>query len=241
MSLSFFIGLHQPSDCRHFKNSFVSVNRLRKRKGGFEVKDWIMDSGAFTEISTHGCYRHGVEEYVHQIERFRKNGNLLRAVTQDWMCEPFILEKTRKSLEEHQELTVDRWLQIQALTSMPVMPVLQGFAPETYIRCLDLYGKALRPGMWVGVGSVCKRNKNPHEILSVLKGIKARRPDIRLHGFGLKTTALKSKPVRKLLFSADSMAWSFRARIEGRNQNDWREAKKFENEILSHCHQDLLD
>lgn len=32
---------------------FVSVNRLRNRKSDFRVRDWIMDSGAFTTIAKH--------------------------------------------------------------------------------------------------------------------------------------------------------------------------------------------
>ena len=36
----------------------VSVNTLRKRKSDFLVEDWILDSGAFTEISKYGYYRH---------------------------------------------------------------------------------------------------------------------------------------------------------------------------------------
>jgi hypothetical protein len=35
-----------------------------------------------------------------------------------------------------------------------------------------------------------------------------------------------------MLFSADSMAWSYAARVTGGNANDWREAKKFENRVL---------
>jgi hypothetical protein len=56
----FFTGLHQPSDARHFDAAFVSVNRLRTRKTPFAVGDWIMDSGAFSELSLHGRYRHEV-------------------------------------------------------------------------------------------------------------------------------------------------------------------------------------
>jgi hypothetical protein len=41
--------------------------------------------------------------------------------------------------------------------------------------------------------------------------IKNERPDLRLHGFGLKTTALADPLVRSMLWSADSMAWSFAA------------------------------
>jgi ribosomal protein L11 len=48
----------------------------------------------------------------------------------------------------------------------------------------------------------------------ILKAIKAERPDLRLHGFGIKTTALSWEEVRDNLESADSMAWSFAARME---------------------------
>jgi hypothetical protein len=52
--LDFFTGNHQPLDAKHFDRVFVSVNRLRGRRSGFEVKDSIMDSGAFTQILKHG-------------------------------------------------------------------------------------------------------------------------------------------------------------------------------------------
>jgi hypothetical protein len=38
--------------------------------------------------------------------------------------------------------------------------------------------------------------------------------------------------VRARLHSADSMAWSFAARWEGRNRNDWREAKNFIERVM---------
>lgn len=87
--------------------------------------------------------------------------------------------------------------------------------------------------MWVGVGSVCKRNTNVAEIERILSAIKAERPDLRLHGFGLKITALGSPLVRSLLHSSDSMAWSRAARAEGRNANDWREAKAYEQKVCN--------
>jgi hypothetical protein len=87
--------------------------------------------------------------------------------------------------------------------------------------------RLLAMGMWVGVGSICKRNTDIGQIELVLSGIRTERPDLRLHGFGLKTTALQSKTVREWLWSADSMAWSYAARRQGRNQNDWREAMGF--------------
>ena len=74
---------------------------------------------------------------------------------------------------------------------------------------------------------MCKRNGDPYQIARVLFAIKDKRPDLRLHGFGVKTTALSNQVICSLLETADSMAWSFAARREGRNQNDWREAEKW--------------
>lgn len=113
--MRFFTGLHQPSDAKHFDAAFVSVNRLRTRKGPWTVGDWIMDSGAFTEISTYGGYRHTVAEYAAEIRRWATNGRLLAAVAQDFMCEPFIVRKTGLSVAEHQRLTIERYDALKCL------------------------------------------------------------------------------------------------------------------------------
>lgn len=240
-ALRFFTGLHQPSDARHFDAAFISVNRLRSRKAPFVVGDWIMDSGAFTEISTHGRYRHGVGEYAAEIRRWAGNGNLLAAVAQDWMCEPHIVAKTGLSVLEHQRLTIERYDALLAeRTGIYILPVLQGYAPADYVAHLAMYGDRLR-GAWVGVGSVCKRNGDPGQVAAVLLAIKQVRPDLRLHGFGLKTTALADPLVRSLLETADSMAWSFNARRNGRNANDWKEAVQWVKNITERPVQHLLD
>lgn len=232
--LRFYVGLHQPSDTQHFDRCCVSVNRLRKRRSPFPVRRWIMDSGAFTEISTHGHYRHDVKDYATEVRRWLGCGDLQAVVAQDYMCEPFIIHKTGLSVAEHQRLTVQRYdaLMDEGLP-VHVMPVLQGFDPADYSRHVEAYGERLTPGMWVGVGSVCKRNGNPLDVANVLGAIAALRPDLRLHGFGLKKTALLDPTVRALLHSADSMAWSYAARLAGRNANSWREAAAFVQDIES--------
>lgn len=191
-----------------------------------------MDSGAFTEISTHGEYRSSVTEYADQIARWKGNGNLLAAVSQDYMCEQLILGRTGLTIAEHQRLTIKRYVElIGCQTGVYIMPVLQGYAPEDYVSHIRQYGRLLAIGAWVGVGSVCKRNGDIGAIEAVLLAIKAERSDLRLHGFGLKTTALSSGLVNRLLETADSMAWSFHARKNGRNANDWREAKRWTDRI----------
>jgi len=230
--MKFFIGLHQPSDAKHFDSAFVSVNRLRNRKSNFEVGDWIMDSGAFSTIATHGGYPAPVEEYARYVKRWKSNGNLLAAVSQDYMCEPHMLAKTGLTVAEHQRLTIERYdALLRCETGCYIMPVLQGYEPEEYVSHIRQYGARLAHGAWVGVGSICKRNASPCLILDVLIAIKTERSDLRLHGFGLKTTALAHGTIRSLLETADSMAWSFAARRNKTGANNWRNAMAFKKAV----------
>jgi hypothetical protein len=146
-----------------------------------------------------------------------------------------MVEITGLTITEHQRLTIERYDALTACDTggVYIMPVLQGYQPNDYIEHIEAYGDRLALGAWVGVGSVCKRNGSISAIEAVLLAIKKVRPDLGLHGFGLKTTALSSGLVQKLLKSADSMAWSFAARKAGRNANDWREAKAWTDRILN--------
>lgn len=231
--MRFFVGLHHPSDAGKFDAAFISINRIKDRRSSFAVGDWIMDSGAFSMIRMNGDYTEPPSAYAAQIKRWRRNGNLLAAVSQDYMCEPSILQITGKTVEEHQQLTIERYDALMACDTggVYIMPVLQGFRPQDYVNHINLYGARIKYGSWVGVGSVCKRNGSPFEIEQVLGAIKKERSSLRLHGFGLKTTALRSELVRELLYTADSMAWSFAARMQGRDGNSWREAKRFSESI----------
>ena len=229
----FFVGLHQPHNAINFDRCMISIKRLARRKGNFVVNQWMLDSGAFTELRDHGRYRDSPEVYASQIIRWAECGELVSASAQDYLCEPFILAKTGLTIAQHQQLTIDRYDALRALVPehIHIMPVLQGYMPSQYIDHLAQYGQRIYPGMWVGVGSVCKRQRKPSEIAAVLRPIKAARPDIQLHGFGAKTIALDNPEVRSLLHSADSMAWSSAAYWEGRDANDWREAEGFRQRI----------
>lgn len=227
--MRFFVGVHQPCDAYRHDAVMVSVNRLRDRKSAFAVNDWLLDSGAFSELRQHGGYRDPPEVYAAQVRRWAGNGRLLAAVSQDYMCEPVMLERTGLTIAEHQRLTIERYDALMAcdLGGVYLMPVLQGYAPADYVDHIRQYGARLAHGAWVGVGSVCKRNGNAAAIEEVLLAIKRARPDLRAHGFGVKITALASGLVRQLLHSADSMAWSFAARRQGRDRNHWSEAARF--------------
>ena len=239
--VKFYPGLHQPADAQHFPLACININRIWGRKKPVECDDVIVDSGAFRELFLHGAYRHSVNVHAAELYRLHSCGviRISTAVAQDYMCEPFIIAKTGLTVEEHQRLTIQRYddliIELERLFNGPipfhVMPVLQGFSPESYVKHIKMYGGRLKLGMWVGVGSVCKRQGNPRSIMAVLQAIHAARPDLRLHGFGVKITALLHAGVRELLSTADSMAWSTAARWEGRGRNDWREAKAFADRI----------
>jgi hypothetical protein len=233
--VKFYVGIHQPSDAKHLGAVFVSVHRLSGPKGRripFTDQPWIMDSGAFTTIAKHGGYPEPVSTYAAYIRRWA-SPNLRAAVAQDYMCEPHMLAKTGLTIADHQRLTIERYdaLLEEDLAGVTVMPVLQGYAPADYARHVHAYGDRLAQGAWVGVGSVCKRNARPDAVLAVLEAILNARPDLRLHGFGLKKTALAVEAIRSRLESADSIAWSFAARYEGRNRNGWEEAARLVEEI----------
>lgn len=132
------------------------------------------------------------------------------------------------TIAEHQRRTIAAFRELRStVSSTYVLPVLQGFAPAEYVGHIRQYADQLEQGAWVGVGSVCKRNASPTSVEAVLWAIHEERPDLRLHGFGLKKTALESPAVNALLYSADSMAWSYAARREGRAANDHKEAQTY--------------
>lgn len=97
---------------------------------------------------------------------------------------------------------------------IPWTPVLQGWEEDDYLRHIDMYatsGIDLRSLPVVGIGSVCRRQGTTGAVHLLLR-ITAE--GLRLHGFGLKATALKQ--LAPFFESADSMAWSYAARREKR-------------------------
>ncbi len=212
--MKFFLGTHQVDWlARSTRSLFISAVRLRQRKRLPAARStWALDSGGFSELSKFGHWRTGAKQYAQEVKLWsEKIGNLEWAAIQDHMCEPFILKKTGRSLLQHQEATVQSYLDLKSLApEIPWAPVLQGFELGDYLRCVELYLKAgisLRAESIVGVGSICRRQGTVEavHILTKLAGL-----GLKLHGFGFKSLGLRR--VSHLLASSDSMAWSFHAR-----------------------------
>jgi hypothetical protein len=190
---------------------------------------WALDSGGFTELTHPGQpllaarWREAPESYVEAVHRYRDEiGNLQWASPQDWMCEPIVLNGgpmarrepamgTGLTVAEHQHRTVENFLRLRELgPDLPFVPVLQGFELEEYVECIDLYRSAgvdLQSLDLVAVGSVCKR-QNSAEIEAIFTELASH--GLKLHGYGVKQGGLDR--YEHLLASADSMAWSFKAR-----------------------------
>ena len=134
------------------------------------------------------------------------------AAIQDWMCEREVLDRTGKSIAEHQILTTRSFLELRDLEpGVPWLPVLQGWEPDHYLSHLDRYDRAgvdLTREPAVGVGSVCRRQDaaDAETVMRVLY-----RLGIKTHGFGFKQGGLLN--VGRYMASADSMAWSYAARF----------------------------
>lgn len=231
----FFTGIHDVHLAAKVPAACISAHRLQRRKSGFPSprRGWILDSGAFQTLAIHRGYPEPVATYAALIRRYAKNGRLLAAVAQDYMCEEFMLEQTGLTVGDHQYLTIERFDQLskEDCAGIYIMPVLQGYEADDYVEHIRDYGSRIGPRAWVGVGSVCKRNSNPAAVEAVLLAIHEERPDLRLHGFGVKITALARQLVRDLLFSSDSIAWSFAARWEGRDADDIEEAIRYSRRV----------
>ncbi len=162
------------------------------------------------------------------IRRYAQT-ELIAASTQDYMCERVGLRATGLTVARHQVLTIERFdaMWDAGTDGVHLLPVLQGRSPDDYRRHLEAYGDRIGHGAWVGVGSLCKHQGDPAVIAAILDAVLLDRTDLRLHGFGCKRTSLLDPRVRRRLASADSMAWSYAARFEGRDQNAWDEAGRF--------------
>lgn len=229
----FYVGMHQPCDLPKVDFACVSISRLRGRKSMPPAPKIgaIGDSAGFTEVARNGGYRETPAQFIEVWRPFLGLPWLQAVASQDFMCEPFVLKRTGLTVADHQRLTIERFDALAALwpddAAPALLPVLQGWTVAEYVAHVRQYADRLREGMWVGVGSVCKRQGSVWLVEDILGAILNERPDLRLHGFGVKLTALQSHFVRGALFSADSMAWSFAARYEGRDGNSVLEAIAF--------------
>ena len=211
---TFYLGAHEVSWLAYeIGPLFVSHRRLTRRRALPRAKGrWALDSGGFSELRLHGRWLTTVEEYIEATRRYTEEiGRLEWAASMDWMCDPSTLARTGLSIRAHQRRTVSNFLELrQRAPDLPYTPVLQGWTRADYERCAGLYriaGIDLTREPLVGVGSICGR-QDTDETQEIMWSLAEH--GLRLHGFGVKSGGLAR--FAGALISADSMAWSYRAR-----------------------------
>jgi hypothetical protein len=229
----FYLGTHQPS-AKWWAATVplcVSRRRMPKRLIPAAAAPWILDSGGFSELSEYGEWRTSEDDYVAEVERWRAVGQLVWVAPQDWMCEPVMIARTGLTVREHQARTVASFVSLRERVGPLVIPVLQGYAPREYDRCVSMYqdaGVDLAAERVVGLGSVCRRSRTS-EAVRLVRYVSDH--GLQLHGFGLKGTAYRA--LRGLLASADSMAWSYAARRNGGDANGLEDALAWRAHLLA--------
>lgn len=210
----FYLGTHMPHWLAELDVPlFVSRRQLCDYRTPPRARGpWALDSGAFTELATHGRWTVTPRAYAEEVRRWRVEiGNLRWAAVMDWMCEAEVLRKTGLSLQEHQRRTLASYLELRALApEVPWVPVLQGWGERDYHLHHDQYQRAgvdLASLPLVGIGSVCRR-QGTKPIHALIRRLHA--AGIRLHGFGVKISGLRR--IGGCLASSDSLAWSKEAR-----------------------------
>lgn len=203
------------------------INRHRLNKSPMDParNDWALDSGGFTELKQHGKWTINEEQYLEIVARFADEcGRMLWAAQQDWMCEPFMLDRTGLTVADHQQRTVENFVMLRAMApDLPIIPVIQGWTPDEYLRCIKLYeiaGVDLTSEKLVGVGSICRRKAVP-AIAEVVVAISEAGIE-RLHGFGLTSEAVRY--LWPYFTSIDSTAWvvNHKFDLHVRNESDAR-------------------
>lgn len=220
----YYVGVPEPSWLNHSDEvpKFISAARLDRlvtREERWPVRSspgWAIDSGAYIALS--GTNRQSpwwldAETYASKILSFATDSGWPPdfVAPQDWPCEPSVRKVTGATVREHQQLTLENYLfLVDEWPWLPWIPVLQGWDADDYRVHERMYldaGVDLAGAHRVGVGSICRRGHLP-EIVEVIGQFAE--SGYRLHGFGIKTTALPV--IGHLLRSADSMAWSYHAR-----------------------------
>lgn len=214
--MRFYLGTHQPQWLgRSAVPLFVSASALRRRKTvPRATARWALDSGGFSELSMRGRWTIDARRYAEEVLRWSAMvGPPDFAAIQDWMCEPWILQKTGKTVTDHQALTIESFTTLRELApEVRWAPVVQGWATEDYVRHVDMYAAAgfdltTEPIVGVGVGSVCRRQATS-QANAIFRRLGLL--GLRTHAFGIKSQGMQT--FGDWIASADSMAWSFVAR-----------------------------
>jgi hypothetical protein len=175
----------------------------------------MIDSGIGGMFKPESKPRLSIEEYAEQIEKWQPP----IAWTYDYPCEPSIRQRFGYNPTQAQLMTNANTIRLRDTYGLPVQSVIQGWRIPDYLNNID---KLKEEGLLterIGIGSICRRGKTA-EINRVIRYIKREMPGwVKLHGFGGKTSILKTE-ARRYLRSGDSTSWNMEMRMYAWNKNN---------------------
>jgi len=196
MAIEIYWGLTNTSQLKHMPRDLwimVSARMLLKYatsprsvlyKYISEYDKVFLDSGAFGSAQADGGYQYTCDDYLELVDRIQPH----HWATMDFPCEPNIL--MNMSVDERIERTIENTIYLQRHPSPGFLPVVQGWELGDYALCLDLMSKAGIGLQYIGIGSVCRRCSSGI-LVSIVRLVAGLVPRAKLHGFGIKLTALK--------------------------------------------------
>ena len=204
----------QIKTCRELKYHHVLINfATKKNKPPAYGPELFIDCGGFFSSLKSGRYTSSDQEYLEYVRKWQPKAWALR----DYPCEPQLLQLRGRSAQENVLRTVDHHRSLITLAEDQglqdtAVPVLQGWTVEDYLYCLDRFRDEGLVRDYMAIGSVCRRGQIG-QIVKIVTAIRRELPGwVRLHGFGLKYTALKERAIWDALYSVDSGAWDYEAR-----------------------------
>jgi len=183
------------------------------KEHGFEV---MLDSGAFHVLERKvplNLYLQWLDQYIEFVNRHIELFDWI--VTMDIPCDSRPSPKVQRLPNRTKiELTIDNTLRIidRIVDPRKFMIVVQGYYPEEYAYCCELYKRYGIVTARVGVGSLCIRKYSRNavqEIKQILETVKQHLPGwVKLHAFGLNIRFLKHQDILCMLHSSDSAAYA---------------------------------
>lgn len=177
------------------------------------VKDWFLDSGAFTAVNAWGMYPWTAEQYLDLIWKLRP----AYVATMDYPCEDDAPGRMIHTEPQRVWATIQeaKWLLNQDLPDeTTVVPVIQGYSLEQYLWGIFMMWQEKVLTDYMAVGSMSRR-VNVERMARLMTHINNRvqqaRPGAKLHWFGLKLNALADARCYPLIHSLDTSAWSMNA------------------------------
>lgn len=224
-SFTFFWGAASGSAqkaLRKMEESHVMVSYATKNNGRIGPEDvHFVDCGGAPDSFIQGDYAE-TGDYVTENSKYLDYVESVNAdlwSLRDYPCEEEVLETHGRSIKEHQDMTLNRHRELldaaaeRGIRSQPVS-ILQGQTINDYLTHLDSLRDAGVLTDYVGIGSVCRRNKE-EEIKQIITAVRdALSPSRSLHAFGVKASVLKKRGVVDALSSVDSCAWDYGVRME---------------------------